>query len=292
MLVDKKSPFLRSVIINRGSRDHIELGMAVMDKNYLIGKVVEVSFTTSRVLLLSDLNSKIPVDIMPNNIQSILSGTGDNNGVIQYTRQQELIENDAIVFTSGAGGLFKSGVPIGKIYKNAQDKISINETEMMGKFFLVTEDLENTKWKMSGESKKIGQYTCYKATYSKKVEEKVFSFGSWNQNNQTSQNKKPKKMRDVEVVAWFTPEIPVSSGPSWYQGLPGLILEVSDDKTTILCTKIVMNPKEKTKIKRPKKGKTISNQDFVTLQDEKRAESLEMWRKARQKRQSSTARLR
>ena len=71
-----------------------------------------------------------------------------------------------------------------------------------------------------------------------------------------------------------------------------LELEVSDDKTTILCTKIVMNPKEKTKIKRPKKGKTISNQDFVTLQDEKRAESLEMWRKARQKRQSSTARLR
>ena len=62
-------------------------------------------------------------------------------------------------------------------------------------------------------------------------------------------------MRDVEVVAWFTPEIPVSSGPSWYQGLPGLILEVSDDDTTILCTKIVMNPKEKTKIKRPKKEK-------------------------------------
>ena len=115
VLVDKKSPFLRSVIINRGSRDGIELGMAVLDKSYLIGKVVEVSFTTSRVLLLSDLNSKVPVDIMPNNIQSILSGTGSDEGVIQYTRQQELIEKDAIVFTSGAGGLFKSGIPIGKI---------------------------------------------------------------------------------------------------------------------------------------------------------------------------------
>ena len=94
VLVDKKSPFLRSVIINRGSKDRVELGMAVMDKSYLIGKVVEVSFTTSRVLLLSDLNSKVPVDIMPNNIQSILSGTGDNEGVIQYTRQQELIEQE------------------------------------------------------------------------------------------------------------------------------------------------------------------------------------------------------
>ena len=184
------------------------------------------------------------------------------------------------------------GENIGKIYKNAQDKISINETEMMGKFFLVTEDLEKTKWKMSGESKKIGQYTCYKATYTKQVEEKVFSFGSWNQTNGTNQPKKPKKMRDVEVVAWFTPEIPVSSGPSWYQGLPGLILEVSDDDTKILCTKIVMNPKEKSKIKRPKKGKVISNQDFVTLQDQKRIEAREMWLKARQRRQSSATRLR
>ena len=115
VLIDKKSPFLRSVIINRGSKDGVELGMAVMDKSYLIGKVVEVSFTTSRVLLLSDLNSKVPVDIMPNDIQSILSGTGGDEGIIQYTRQQELIEKDAVVFTSGAGGLFKSGIPIGKI---------------------------------------------------------------------------------------------------------------------------------------------------------------------------------
>ena len=118
VLVDKKSPFLRSIIVNRGSRDGIELGMAVMDKSYLIGKIVEVTFTTSRVLLLSDLNSKIPVDIMPNNIQSILSGTGEHHGVIQYTRQQSLIENEAIAFTSGAGGLFKSGIPIGKINRD------------------------------------------------------------------------------------------------------------------------------------------------------------------------------
>ena len=129
VLVDKKSPFLKSVIVNRGSKDGIELGMAVMDKSYLIGKVVEVSFTSSRVLLLSDLNSKVPVDIMPNNIQSILSGTGGDNGTIQYTRQQELIENDAIVFTSGAGGLFKSGIPIGTIFKDP------NNSNINVKFF-------------------------------------------------------------------------------------------------------------------------------------------------------------
>ena len=129
VLVDKKSPFLKSVIVNRGSKDGIELGMAVMDKSYLIGKVVEVSFTSSRILLLSDLNSKVPVDIMPNNIQSILSGTGEDTGIIQYTRQQELIENDAIVFTSGAGGLFKSGIPIGTIFKDP------NNSNINVKFF-------------------------------------------------------------------------------------------------------------------------------------------------------------
>ena len=129
VLVDKKSPFLKSVIVNRGSKDGIELGMAAMDKSYLIGKVVEVSFTSSRVLLLSDLNSKVPVDIMPNNIQSILSGTGEDIGIIQYTRQQELIENDAIVFTSGAGGLFKSGIPIGTIFKDP------NNSNINVKFF-------------------------------------------------------------------------------------------------------------------------------------------------------------
>ena len=167
------------------------------------------------------------------------------------------------------------GNNIGKLYKNTQEKVTVNETEMMGKFFLITDPIENKKWKMTGESKKIGQYTCYKATYEKEVTERVFSFGSQNQNQNNM------KTKTVEVVAWFTPEIPVSTGPSWYQGLPGLILEVNDDKTTILCTKIVLNPDEKSKIKRPKKGKVISNSDFVVLQDQKRQEAREMWQRGR-----------
>ena len=117
VLIDKQSPFLKSVIVNKGSKDNILLGMAVVDNTYLVGKVVEVSFSTSRVLLLSDLNSKIPVDIMPNSIQSILSGSGKDYGKIQYLKNQTLVEDGSIVFTSGAGGIFKSGIPIGKIVK-------------------------------------------------------------------------------------------------------------------------------------------------------------------------------
>lgn len=121
VIVDKQSPFLKSIILNKGSKHGAKLGMAVLDEKYLVGKIVEVNFTTSRVLLLSDLNSKIPVDIMPNGTLSILSGTGLNHGIIQYVRDQELIENDHTVYTSGAGGLFKSGIPVGKIEKNLTD---------------------------------------------------------------------------------------------------------------------------------------------------------------------------
>ena len=76
VLSDKGSPFLRSIIINKGSKHKIDLGMIVMDGEYLVGNVVEVNYLSSRVLLLSDLNSKIPVIVEPNEVFSILSGTG------------------------------------------------------------------------------------------------------------------------------------------------------------------------------------------------------------------------
>ena len=118
VIVDKQSPFLKSIIVNKGSKHGVILGMGVLDQEYLVGKVVEVNFTTSRVLLLSDLNSKIPVDILPNNIQSILSGTGGDIGKIQYIKEEALIESESVVYTSGAGGIFKPGVPIGRTVKN------------------------------------------------------------------------------------------------------------------------------------------------------------------------------
>ena len=122
IIIDKNSPFLRSLIVNKGSKNNIKLGMAVLDKNYLIGKVVEVNYLTSRVLLLSDLNSKIPVIIEPGGFQSILSGTGKNYGNLQYLKENYLIEDKNTVYTSGAGGLFKAGIPIGEVEKNKPDE--------------------------------------------------------------------------------------------------------------------------------------------------------------------------
>ena len=123
VLIDKESPFLRSIIINKGTKHNITKGMTVLNDNYLVGKVVEVNFSTARVLLLSDLNSKTPVTIEPGSIQAILSGTGKNNGIIQYSKENLPINVGSIVFTSGAGGLFKEGIPVGKIAEINNKKV-------------------------------------------------------------------------------------------------------------------------------------------------------------------------
>jgi rod shape-determining protein MreC len=121
VLVDKDSPYLKSIVLNKGSKDNVKIGMAIVDKSYLVGKIIEVNYTNSRALLLSDLNSKIPVLLEPIDLHAILSGTGKNNGVIEYTKdeyKQKINGNEIIVYTSGYGGLFKPGLPIGKINTN------------------------------------------------------------------------------------------------------------------------------------------------------------------------------
>ena len=128
VLTDKKSPFLRSIVINKGSKNGVKIGMIVYDGLYLIGKVVEVNFISSRVLLISDINSKVPVTIQPLNIQAIMSGLDKQKGKLQYIQGEKLINKDnkeLIVVTSGSGGIFKSGIPIGKI--NLADVLDNNE---------------------------------------------------------------------------------------------------------------------------------------------------------------------
>ena len=95
--------------------------MAVLDKGYLVGKIVEVNYSTARALLVSDLNSKIPVAIEPGNIQSILSGTGSNNGKIEYLQDDLEIQDKSIIYTSGSGALFKPGIPVGIVSKKIED---------------------------------------------------------------------------------------------------------------------------------------------------------------------------
>jgi rod shape-determining protein MreC len=117
VIVDHMSPFLRTVIINKGSSEGLEIGTNIYDKNYLVGRVIEVNYKSSRVLLLSDLNSNVPISITPGNVQAIMIGNGENSGEIKYIKDNlvENIKDQSIAYTSGTGSIFKSGIPIGKI---------------------------------------------------------------------------------------------------------------------------------------------------------------------------------
>ena len=171
----------------------------------------------------------------------------------------------------------------GSIYKNISDKNMIEDIEMFSKRFLVSEKMEPLQWEMGMETKKIGNYTCYKATLVK--EDTKVDWGaifSRRRNNKkkdstkTSENMPEKKM--LTVTAWYTTQIPVSTGPDVYWGLPGLILELNAGRTTMLCTEVSINSDGVLEIEEPKKGKKVTRVAYTKIVKEKTAELKERFK--------------
>ena len=117
VILDKQSPFLKSIILNKGTKSNIKKGMAVLHQNNMIGRIVEVNYLSSRTLLVNDLNSKIPVKIQPSGENAIMSGEGNNLASLDFLPKISTIEEGNIAFTSGSDGIFIDGIPIGKIKK-------------------------------------------------------------------------------------------------------------------------------------------------------------------------------
>ena len=178
----------------------------------------------------------------------------------------------------------------GTFYKNVKDKNYTVDKEFMGKEFLVKDSLPKLNWKMESEIRIIGGYNCFKATAVRAVSQTDFrNFRPKKEEDKkaetTKTEDKDKKTnfmddfdlpKEITITAWYTPEIPVNQGPENYWGLPGLILEVNDGKTTILCSKVVLNAKEKAEIKAPTKGKVISQKDYDETVVKKMQEMKEM----------------
>lgn len=188
----------------------------------------------------------------------------------------------------------------GKHYKNVKDKRFLMEKEVFGKEFLIDDTLPKIKWKMEAETRKIGDYTCYKATAVVPVDKTDFrnmrpkkdsaETTDGSKDAATAKTDDAKKAetkttnfmdsmempKEVTLTAWYTPDIPVNTGPANYWGLPGLILEVSDGKTTVLCSKVVINPKEKTEIKKPSKGKKVTQAEYDDTVSKKMEEMRQM----------------
>jgi GLPGLI family protein len=178
----------------------------------------------------------------------------------------------------------------GTMYKNVKDKSYTVDKEFMGKEFLVKDSLPKLNWKMESETRVIGGYNCFKATAVRPVSKSDFrNFRPKKEEDKKAEEAKAENKdkktnfmdefdvpKEITITAWYTPEIPVNQGPENYWGLPGLILEVNDGKTVILCSKIVMNAKEKAEIKAPTNGKVISQKEYDETVVKKMDEMREM----------------
>ena len=186
----------------------------------------------------------------------------------------------------------------GTYFKNVKEKLYTVDKEVFGKEFLIKDSLPNLKWILSDESKKIGDYTCFKATavkeasktdfrnYRRKKEEPKKETEEGKVDEKATEEKKEEKKtnffaeidmpKEVTVTAWYCPEIPVNQGPDEYWGLPGLIMEVNDGKTVIMCSKLVLNVKEKIEIKAPTGGDKVTQKEYDDIMMKKMKEMSEM----------------
>lgn len=219
----------------------------------------------------------------------------DFNRTASTYKEEEKIEAPGQGGRGGFGRMMMGSFSQGSQYKNIQGGELLESKEFFGKKFLIKDSLPKLEWKMEGETKQIGKYLCFKATAVKKVDE--FDFRSMRPRNRnrdkdkTAEEKKQDSIKaakdpmseidipkQVIVTAWYTLDIPVNQGPGEYWGLPGLILEINAYKTTILCSKIVMNPGEKEPIEAPTKGKEVTRKEYNQIVKDKMKEMQEMYR--------------
>ena len=212
------------------------------------------------------------------------------NKTASLYKQEEQLEQQGGGPGGGKGGMrmMNFGGSTGNYYKNIQTKTSTKESEFSGKNFLVKDDLVTYEWEMQQETKMIGNYLCFKATTTIERQAKSeMKFGRKSPEERKAEEEKEKELENVmeviAVTAWYTMDIPVSNGPENYWGLPGLILEVDAGETKILCTKIVLNPKEKIAISEPTKGKEVTQDEYDTIVEEKTKEMKERFQNERQK---------
>lgn len=218
----------------------------------------------------------------------------DFNRIASLYREEEQLEQPvggrgfrmAVFGSSGSDGIY---------YRDVKRRLYYNQVEMLGKIFLIRDSLVLPDWKPGEETRKIGGYTCYKATMVKEVKRAEFNrMGRRPPGNERKETGDPannepfeEKTEEITVTAWYTPDIPVNQGPGVYWGLPGLILEVNADRTTIRCTKIVMDPEGEDQIEVPKRGKEMSQSEFDVIIKEKMEEIEKMHRDGPGRREGS-----
>ncbi len=259
--------------------------------------VYESKTSTSDVSKRMDNNKEMSPELKKM-IEQRMKSMFEKTFILNFDRSSSIYKEEEKLDapgTSGGSGMWSSmmGGGGGTYYKNVKDKTYSVDKEFMGKEFLIKDALPQLEWKMESETKQVGGYTCYKATAMKPVDGSDFrSMRAQNKDKKDEDKKDGKKEenkeqstnfmegfeipKEVLITAWYTPEIPVNQGPEGYWGLPGLILEVNDGKTIILCSKVVINAKEKAEIKAPNVGKEVTQKEYDEIVAAKMKEMQEM----------------
>ncbi len=220
--------------------------------------------STSKISISMDSTKMAPEQMAQ--IQASLKKQMEQNYILSFTQTESTWKKEESLgggpATASAGGAVFMVASSGEgstLYKNVTGNY-LQEQEMMGKEYLVKDKSEPFEWELSEETKKIGNYTVQKANFTKIVDSRQFSTGMTEMEN----------VKDtIQVTVWFTPEIPVSHGPEYYFGLPGLILEVQNQGRTLICEKIELNPSaDPVVIERPSKGKEMTQAEFRVVQEE------------------------
>lgn len=228
----------------------------------------------SKTQVKVDLSARNMPEDRKKMIMERIKKANEKNFILNFNQIESIYKEDIKLEQPGTGkggmrlGMMGSGSG-GDYYKNVKEASYTSKNDLFGKIFLVQDSLPKLNWKMGSESKKIGKYTAFKATATKTVKRPNMS-AIFNRNAKSKGQEYIEK--EIEITAWYSPEIPVNQGPGEYWGLPGLILEVSDDITSILCSEISMNPKDKIEIKAPSKGKVVNQAKYDAISKAKMEE--------------------
>ena len=218
---------------------------------------------------------------MQERMMEMLKKQFEKTYILSFNKEESLYKEEETLGAPQPAGM--QVVMIGSggadvLYKNIKEKRFTNQNESFSKLFLIQDSIQNHKWTLGSETKNIGEYTCFKATMTREIED-IESGISFNGDKDLSRDEnEPPKMKEITITAWYTPQIPVSVGPGNYHGLPGLILEVNDGSETVICSKIVLNPKNGSEIVEPKKGKKVSQEAYDKIMEKKMKEMEERFR--------------
>jgi GLPGLI family protein len=263
--------------------------------------VYESKTSTAEIMKNFGGNREITPE-MQKNIEERMRKMFEKTFVLNFNKSTSIYKEeeklDAPGQDGGGGRMMMSMMGGGGTqYKDVKDKIYAVDKDVFGKEFLVKDSLPSYKWQMSSESKKIGDYTCFKATAVVQTDATDFrNFrmrGNKNDDDKVKEEKKKdsintnkktnflnddiEQIKEKTITAWYCPEIPINQGPDKYWGLPGLILEVNDGTTILLCSKIVLNSKDKVEIKAPTKGKQVTQKEYDEIVKKKMEEMREMY---------------